>query len=104
MLVALCRIPKVAVSVACGLLLGLLMGQDASGQLLLPSESSMPVYVSMYMPAVTYTVTIQMPYHVFRSCALTCLTLGTAGLGNDTGLLLILSIHLISGHQVCSLA
>ncbi|XP_049527433.1 uncharacterized protein LOC125947116 [Dermacentor silvarum] len=72
------RLPKITVSVACGLLLGLLVGPDATGQG--AEASSIPVYASMYVPAVTYTVTIQMPYHVLCSCAVTCLTLGTAGL------------------------
>ncbi|KAH6927116.1 hypothetical protein HPB50_026898 [Hyalomma asiaticum] len=72
------RLPKITVSVACGLLLGVLAGPDTTG---LGSEaSSIPVYASMYVPAVTYTVTIQMPYHVLYSCAVTCLTLGTVGL------------------------
>ncbi|XP_065301263.2 sperm-specific sodium:proton exchanger-like isoform X2 [Dermacentor albipictus] len=72
------RLPKIAVSMACGLLLGLLVGPDVAGQG--AEASSIPVYASMYVPAVTYTVTIQMPYHVLCSCAVTCLTLGTAGL------------------------
>ncbi|KAL3240165.1 hypothetical protein MRX96_021721 [Rhipicephalus microplus] len=72
------RLPKITVSVACGLLLGVLAGPDTAGA---GSEaSSIPVYASMYVPAVTYTVTIQMPYHVLCSCAVTCLTLGTVGL------------------------
>ncbi|XP_077523491.1 sperm-specific sodium:proton exchanger-like [Amblyomma americanum] len=68
------RLPKVVVSVACGLVLGALAGPDAGTE-----ASSIPVYASMYVPAVTYTVTIQAPYHELCSCAVTCLVLGSAG-------------------------
>ncbi|XP_077525661.1 sperm-specific sodium:proton exchanger-like [Haemaphysalis longicornis] len=69
------RVPKIVVSAACGLLVGALAGPDRGGADL----DSVRAYASMYVPAVTYTVTIRTPYHVFCSCALTCLTLGTAG-------------------------
>ncbi|XP_064462226.1 uncharacterized protein LOC135372650 isoform X2 [Ornithodoros turicata] len=80
----LSRVPKVLLSSGLGLLLGLALSTDRSVRLLRVADSTMPMYVSMYMPAVAYTVTIQMSYHVFCCCVATCCILGAAGLAIST--------------------